>query len=106
MGQFAGDQVNADRVSYVHGQDDVEDGQGPWGEPGLRHGLLQTLRLVSRRVCASHAVVGLGQDRLDLHVLVASQRGTEEVLSTHWSSEVPWDGDNVFKVNCVMVMLS
>lgn len=88
--QLAGDEVNADCVPGLHGQDDVEDGHGSGDVLGLRHRLLQAFGLVASRVHSGHARVGHGQHRLDLHVLMARQDAAEEVLPTHWSCEITW----------------
>lgn len=88
VGQFAHHQVDADGVSGLEGEDDVEHGQGARRGLGLGHGLvLQALGLIARGVHPGHAVVGLGQDRLDLLVLVARQDGAEEVAAVHRSGE-------------------
>lgn len=91
VGQLAHDQVNADCVSGLEGQDDVEHSQGAGGDLGLGYRLvLQSLWLVSPGVHTGHAVVGLGQHRLNLLVLVASQDCAEEVVAINGSREDAW----------------
>lgn len=91
MGQLAHDEVNADCVSNLEGKDDVEHGQGAGVDLGLSHWLvLQALWLVSPGVYPGHTVVGLGQHRLDLLVLVARQDGAEEVASINGRCEDAW----------------
>ncbi|KAG7276867.1 hypothetical protein CRUP_008004 [Coryphaenoides rupestris] len=80
------DQVDAHCVLDLQRQDDAKYGQGARRRVGLRHRLvLQALGLVAPGVHAGHAVVGLGQHRLDLLILVACQDGAEEVVAIHGS---------------------
>lgn len=88
--QSAGDEVDAHRVPCFQRQDDVEDGQSSRNVLGLGHGFLQAFRLVASRIHSGDASVGLGQDGLNLHVLVACEDAAEEVLPSDWSSERPW----------------
>lgn len=90
VGQFAGDKVDADRVASFQRQDDVEDGQSPRYVLGLSHGFLQAFRLIASRIYSGDTFVGLGQNSFNLHVLVACEDTTEEVLPSNWSSEIPW----------------
>lgn len=88
MSQFAHHQVDADRVARLQRQDDVEDGQRSRSGFGLGYGVvLQSFRLVASRVHTRHAVVGFGQDRLDLLVPVTREDGAEEIVSVDGGGE-------------------
>lgn len=88
VSQFAHHQVDAHRVPGLQGQDDAEDSQRARVDLRLGHGVvLQALRLIASRVHAGHAIVGLGQDRLDLLVPVTCQDGAEVVMSIYRGGE-------------------
>lgn len=82
MGQFAHDQVYADCVAHLKGQDYVKDSQRTWCWFGFSHWFVfQPFWLVTRRVYPSHAIVRLGQHSFDLLIFVARQDSTKEVAS-------------------------
>ena len=88
MGQFAHHQVNADCVTGLQRQNDAEDRQRARGCLCLSHGIvLQAFRLVAPGVRPGHAVVGLGQDCLNLLILVACQDSAEKVVSVYGGSK-------------------
>lgn len=88
VGQFAHDQVDADRVPSLQRQDNVEDGQRSRSGFSLGHGVvLQAFRLVASRIHSGHAIIRLRQDCLDLLVPMTGQDGTEEVASIDGGSE-------------------
>lgn len=91
VGQFAHHQVDADCVPSLQRQDDVEDSQRSWNCFGLSHGVvLQAFGLVTSRVNPGHAIVWLGQNRLDLLILMTCQNSTEEVMSIYRGGENTW----------------
>lgn len=99
VGKFAHHQVDADCVPSLQRQDDVEDSQRSWNCFGLSHRVvLQAFRLVTSRVNPGHTIVWLGQNCLDLLILMTSQNSTEEVMSIYRGGENTWRGQIQAKI--------
>lgn len=89
--QLPHDQVDADRVPGLQGQNEAEDAQGARAGLALGHRLIfQALGLIATGVDAGHAQVRAGQHSFHLLVPVPSQHRAQQVASSQWRRENTW----------------